>query len=109
MTVRIFDTETGREITTEDIKPGQHVTVRFPFGITLNRLAFQPSPETHDMEQITITLNTGNAAFTEGPATEVARILRDLAGRIERDGDFPARLRDINGNTVGHLTVKRGA
>ena len=46
-----------------------------------------------------------NAAFSESPAMETARILRDLADRIEAEhcGRLPDeyRLRDINGNVVG--------
>lgn len=37
-------------------------------------------------ENITITIETDNAAFEDYPASEVARILRKLADDIERDG-----------------------
>lgn len=55
---------------------------------------------------LTITIDTGNAAFTGMAGLECARILRELAERIEGidviDEDFdPIRLRDINGNRVG--------
>ena len=52
---------------------------------------------------ITITIETGNAAFAEYPAAEVSRILLDLAGRLARDETIDATipLRDFNGNTVG--------
>lgn len=56
-------------------------------------------------ETWTITIETGNAAFEDSPTTELARILRDLADRLERDGIPPEHLRDINGNRVGHVTV----
>jgi hypothetical protein len=47
------------------------------------------------------SFNTRNAAFEdEGHATETARILRDIADRIE-DGDFAGPVRDVNGNTIG--------
>jgi hypothetical protein len=49
-----------------------------------------------------IRIKDTNAAFDENPAGEVARILRELADRIESRGDegrIP--LMDINGNTVG--------
>jgi hypothetical protein len=48
--------------------------------------------------------STTNAAFEGEPLTEVARILRDLADRVERTtGGYPfGTVRDINGNTVGH-------
>jgi hypothetical protein len=55
----------------------------------------------------TLTIETDNAAFDEidnGEAFEVARILRDLAERIEA-GDLwdteIGNLRDLNGNKVG--------
>lgn len=49
-----------------------------------------------------IRIKDANAAFDENPAGEVARILRDLADRIETHGDEGRiALRDINGNTVG--------
>ena len=58
---------------------------------------------------ITITINCDNAAFEDdngGP--EVARILRELAEACA-DGCGPPNLggsiRDINGNTVGQVTV----
>ena len=51
--------------------------------------------------EFVITINLDNAAFEEaGP--EVARILRQLADDIENDNKTDRKLRDINGNTVGH-------
>ena len=43
-----------------------------------------------------------NAAFDDAPATELARILRNAASRIEDGGilDY-ASLFDLNGNAVG--------
>lgn len=61
------------------------------------------------MENITITLETGNAAFGDAPATEIARILRQLAGRFERDGIPPEKLYDANGNACGRCTIEKGA
>jgi hypothetical protein len=49
----------------------------------------------------TVTLNTDNAAFDE-PHGEIARILRELADRIEA-GKFTRSLHDINGNAVGRV------
>jgi len=55
----------------------------------------------------TVKMETVNAAFTDCPQGEIARILRDVAERIERDGDNPPfYLRDINGNRVGVVTTK---
>ena len=52
-----------------------------------------------------ITIKTDNAAFSGDPETEAARILRQLAGRLEcygmpTPGD-PIILMDYNGNRVG--------
>ena len=60
-----------------------------------------------------ITLDTDNAAFcnedgdTSGYSrdTEVARILSDLARRINKSGMADYVLTDINGNSVGQLRV----
>lgn len=58
--------------------------------------------------QITITIQTDNAAFEGLPLDEVARILRDLAMRMA--GNDPAnfqqvRLLDANGNTCGKVEI----
>jgi len=49
-----------------------------------------------------ITIKTDNAAFEDnGMATEMGRILRDLADKIEQGELPPLKLRDSNGNAVG--------
>ena len=51
---------------------------------------------------ITITLNTDNAAFEDDPGAEVARILRRLANDLALQcQDGTTNLRDVNGNKVG--------
>jgi len=57
-------------------------------------------------ERVTIQIQTGNAAFDESPTREVARILRDLASRFERDGLPPETLRDLNGNACGTVAIE---
>ncbi len=59
--------------------------------------------------QITITINTDNAAFERWPEGEVARILTDYARKLADheicfDGDT-VKMRDINGNTVGAVEI----
>ena len=54
----------------------------------------------------TITIETGNAAFDDSPATEVARILRDLAAVFARQGIPGEKLYDYNGNPVGTVTLQ---
>jgi hypothetical protein len=49
-------------------------------------------------------INSSNAAFTDDPHSELARILRELADKIER-GDDGGKLRDVNGNSVGEYGV----
>lgn len=51
-----------------------------------------------------LTIKTDNAAFTDDPDAEVARILRAAADRVE-NGEMPGALRDINGNTVGRFEL----
>jgi hypothetical protein len=53
------------------------------------------------MKYVNVRFAAGNAAFQEAPATEIGRILRDLASRIENDGIDYLQLRDHNGNVVG--------
>lgn len=57
---------------------------------------------------ITIKIDTGNAAFGESPEErdqEVARIMREWAGRIPEDG-YSMNLYDYNGNRVGVITMR---
>ena len=56
----------------------------------------------------TLTIQTGNAAFAEDPAEEIARILRELAQRISMNGkhSLSLTLRDDNGNTIGRTAYQ---
>lgn len=63
--------------------------------------------------KVIIQMDCGNAAFDPengGPATEVARILRNLADQLDQYPETmpggPIILRDINGNLVGGLRVE---
>lgn len=56
----------------------------------------------------TITVQMDNAAFTDDPGAELARILRELAEKTDREGPFVRHLRDANGNTVGKMIIERG-
>lgn len=60
------------------------------------------------MENIKIRIDTANSAFDEAPATEVARILRDLAECFEQGDEVEGALRDINGNFCGEVIVTVG-
>ena len=59
--------------------------------------------------QMKIELSMDNAAFGEAPGMEAARILRELADRIEYDilaPDMFVPLRDVNGNRVGQTEIE---
>lgn len=53
----------------------------------------------------TIKVKMDNAAFDE-PGAELARILRDIAERIESGEVMAFTLFDVNGNAVGSFQVK---
>lgn len=48
----------------------------------------------------TLKIEMDNAAFTDSPGIELARILRELAEAVENGADYKV-LRDGNGNRVG--------
>ena len=48
-----------------------------------------------------IEIKTDNAAFNDYPNLEVARILKDLAGKAEAGDSLNIPLYDLNGNKVG--------
>lgn len=55
------------------------------------------------MSYFTLKFDTDNAAFEDtGLAHESARILRDVADRIE-NGAAIGTVRDVNGNTIGRF------
>ena len=58
------------------------------------------------MEAI-IKVNMDNAAFESNPAAELSRILEALAKDIcVVHGGMKDGIRDINGNTIGSITIK---
>lgn len=60
-------------------------------------------------EKIFLEISTNNnAAFATEPASEIARILRDAAKRIEHGnyGDGGFRLNDSNGHGCGRVTIE---
>jgi predicted deacylase len=50
----------------------------------------------------TLHFETGNAAFEDAPETEIARILRAVADRIDA-GEHLAKIHDVNGNRIGEF------
>jgi hypothetical protein len=60
------------------------------------------------MSRFQLFVNTDNEAFQDDPSTELVRILRDVASRIEC-GDMYDMFRtilDVNGNDVGGFALK---
>lgn len=54
-----------------------------------------------------VRIETDNAAFEGDRGTEIARILRKLANKVDgTDADSNVRLMDVNGNTVGSAGVE---
>jgi hypothetical protein len=61
-------------------------------------------------ERLTITIETGNAAFADDPCRELARILRAQADLIESGmATDETPLRDVNGNRVGVCIIEEFA
>ena len=57
---------------------------------------------------VKITINCDNAVFGDYPEIELARILTDLAGKVQTEPfDYidGMPLRDLNGNTVGRVEL----
>lgn len=54
------------------------------------------------MEKVIISIETVNAAFDENEGNELARILKEIAEKLE-NGSQPESIRDINGNKVGKI------
>jgi len=48
----------------------------------------------------TLQFETDNAAFIDYPAKEAARILREIADKVQ-DGTHEKSIIDINGNIIG--------
>lgn len=60
------------------------------------------------MQRFHLTITAENAAFYPDPAPEIARILREVANRIEAGESFDKyrNLHDANGNIVGTFALK---
>ena len=56
-------------------------------------------------KKFTVFIRTGNDAFQPDTREEIARILRELADKVESGGIPPHTLKDYNGNTVGTANV----
>jgi hypothetical protein len=58
---------------------------------------------------LAIKIKTQNDAFVGDPRPELARILRDLAARIEEESlkEWEGMVQDRNGNTCGSVKVSK--
>ena len=54
----------------------------------------------NDTSNFTLNIDCENLAFEDDVAPELARLLREIADRIE-SGSMAGNIRDINGNRVG--------
>jgi len=59
------------------------------------------------MMKFSVTVKCDNAAFDPDPLEELARIIRDLADRLDRGVAFGS-IRDVNGNCVGSFAIHDG-
>ena len=60
--------------------------------------------------KVTIEISTDNAAFEDHAGTELSRILRKLADKVDvwnGANEFKLGLLDINGNKVGTARVEK--
>ncbi len=60
------------------------------------------------LEEVVIRVNLQNSAFSELAGAELARILRDLADKVEyshTELGNEISIRDINGNRVGNMVA----
>lgn len=76
-------------------------------GNTVGKARYAESTPSGDPEDgsVRLSVQAGNAAFSEDGPSEVARILREAAARV-RDGEHIFALRDYNGNTVGKFEFR---
>lgn len=57
------------------------------------------------MSEFRILFKIDNDAFVDGRDAEIARILRDVADRLD-EGQSGGNVRDYNGNTVGDFGIR---
>lgn len=58
------------------------------------------------IHSLMIDIVASGSAFEDADNSELVRILRSVADRIESRGDAPAVLRDVNGNKCGTVAVE---
>jgi hypothetical protein len=53
-----------------------------------------------------LKFTTYNAAFEENVFQESARILREVANKLEKKEELSGTIRDINGNEIGGFVLR---
>jgi hypothetical protein len=76
-------------------------------GNTVGKAQYTELAPSGDPEDgsVRLSVQAGNAAFSEDGPSEVARILHEAAAKV-RDGEHIFALRDYNGNTVGKFEFR---
>lgn len=72
----------------------------------INYFRVDDEPEDDPETVISLSIELGNAAFDDAPGVEIARILREVSGKV-RDGIRYFSILDVNGNTVGNFEWKK--
>lgn len=74
-----------------------------------HEMARSRSGEFEMADRMIIEIDMGNAAFDENASGEMARILRDLADRLDNGIPDRTNVFDINGNRIGYAAlIKKG-
>lgn len=58
------------------------------------------------MKEINIKIKTENAAFQEDIYDELGRMIENIGCNMRKHGTVKEKIYDINGNSVGKITVK---
>ncbi len=56
--------------------------------------------------RFSVYIDCDGDAFAEDPTPEIARLLKQIAQRMEQDGESCGGLRDTNGNSCGGFEYK---
>lgn len=99
--------EAASKIAADDSVDDTNFFLRDTNGNKVGKVEHTTTVPTGDPEEGTVRLSVelGNAAFEDGPAGEVARILREAAAKV-LDGEHIFAMRDYNGNLVGKFEFR---
>ncbi len=103
----LLDVEHGLMRDIEDRNDEEILEIMQDLEKTLERVIANPqtaSIKKAAEDMFKLTFKTDNAAFEEDKSIEVARILRDVATKIET-GKTSGKIFDINGNSIGRFEL----